>query len=305
MSRKYPSMQEELAARKAAGEYGDLSQYEKKFFRNEPDWAKKSREDYERSRRISNNGAGKSRWSLHGDDSSWTEAPSHRETGAGKQKSTVRKQKAPKIPKQKANRQTVAEQARAPRTAPHPMRTGHKKIGCLVLAALFFIVMPLIGAIIAVIGDIVNDFGNNYNYEYEYVDDWSYEATGELDEDSFYSDAEAFIIEQTETPIDNDTLISWYYDGGYYELVEDPAFCDVSDGRLFIWAECSEDDDPAEVAGQWMAVTEEFQSALDEAGYGDVPVGVILMDSDNWKLRMVMIDGVIHFATGDYETLGE
>ena len=154
MSRKYPSMQEELAAKKASGAYGDLSQYEKRFFRNEPEWVRKSREDYERSRRISNNGAGQSRWSFPGfnpsgkwslrgkriaerraedstrrataashseiprsgnakwslggsDNNGWTESPSHQ---SGRQESSVRKQKTPKIPKQKANRRTIAAQ---------------------------------------------------------------------------------------------------------------------------------------------------------------------------------------------------
>ena len=57
MSRKYPSMQDELEARKAAGDYGDLSEYSDRLYHNEPEWAKTSREDYRRSQKITNNGA--------------------------------------------------------------------------------------------------------------------------------------------------------------------------------------------------------------------------------------------------------
>ena len=48
-----------------------------------------------------------------------------------------------------------------------------------------------------------------------------------------------------------------------------------------------------------------FDDMITTEGVKLQKASVILMDSDNWKLRMVMIDGVIHFATGDYETLGE
>ena len=340
MSRKYPSMQEELAAKKASGAYGDLSQYEKRFFRNEPEWVRKSREDYERSRRISNNGAGQSgwslpefnasgkwslrskknaekraedragreaaashreiphsgsaKWSLGGSDSSgWTEAPSQ-QSSAGRQESSVRKQKTPKIPKQRANRRAVAAQ-----------RPRSSKAGCLIAVAILFVVIPMISAIIAVVGDIVSDFGNDYTYDYEYTDNWSYEETGELDEYSSYSEAESYIKDNTETSGDDDTLTDWYYGGSYYDLLGEDDFCDIMDGRLYIWAECSEDDDPEEVINQWLDITNQYKEGLADAGIGDVPVGVIVKESESWDLKLVMIDGKIHFASGDFEDLGE
>ena len=338
MSRKYPSMQEELAAKKASGAYGDLSQYEKRFFRNEPEWVRKSREDYERSRRISNNGAGQSRWSFPGfnpsekwslrgkriaekraedsarraaaashseiprsgnakwslggsDNNGWTESPSHQ---SGRQESSIRKQKTPKIPKQKANRRTIAAQ-----------RPRGSKAGCLIAIAILFVIIPMISAIIAVVGNIISDFGNDYTYDYEYTDNRSYEETGELDEYSSYSEAESYIKDNTETSGDDDTLTDWYYGGSYYDLLGEDDFCDIMDGRLYIWAECSEDDDPEEVINQWLDITNQYKEGLADAGIENVPVGVILKESESWDLKLVMIDGVIHFASGDYEDLGE
>jgi|GEM_PF-3863312 len=289
MSRKYPSMQDELAARKAAGEYGDLSQFEKRLYRNEPAWAKKSREDYERSRR-----SGNAKWSLGGSDSSgWTEAPAQ-QSSAGRQESSVRKQKTPRIPKQKANRRTVAAQ-----------RPRSSKAGCLIAVAIIFVVIPMISAIIAVVGDIVSDFGNDYTYDYEYTYDDAYEETGELNEYSSYSEAESYIKDNTETSGDDDTLTDWYYGGSYYDLLGDNDFCDIMDGRLYIWAECSEDDDPEEVVNQWLDITNQYKEGLADAGIENVPVGVILKESESWDLKLVMIDGVIHFASGDFEGLGE
>ena len=240
MSRKYPSMQDELEARKSAGEYGDLSEYDRRLYHNEPEWAKKSREDYRRSQKISNNGAGKAGWSLPEQA-----AVSGKWSLRGKQKSRAGKQKTPKIPKQKADRKTVAKQTAQPRTLPNtratvrPVRPANKKIGCLILA-LFFIVMPLIGAIIAVVGDIISDFSNEYNSDFGFVEDWTDEDNGELSEYSSYTDAEEYILDATDSPgVSNDDLVPVVYSDDVYELLSYSSFYDLRDGRVIVWAECS------------------------------------------------------------------
>ena len=313
MSRKYPSMQDELEARKSAGEYGDLTEYDRRLYHNEPEWAKKSREDYRRSQRISNNGAGKAGWSLPEQaavSGEWS-LRGKQKSRAGKQKPRVDKQRTPKIPKQKADRETVSKQTAQPRTLPNtratvrPVRPANKKIGCLILA-LFFIVMPLIGAIIAVVGDIVSDFSNEYNYDFEFVDDWTEEDNGELSAHSTFTDAEDYILEMTgPSDASNEELTSVVYSDDVYELLSDNAFFDLLDGRVIVCAQCSENDDPEEVLSDQLYIIEQISNALADSGYDDVSVAVIVEEAGSYELRLVIIDDMIHFASGDYEELGE
>lgn len=313
MSRKYPSMQDELEARKAAGEYGDLSEYDRRLYHNEPEWAKKSREDYRRSQKITNNGAGKAGWSLSepaavkGEWSFRGKQKSH----AGKQKTRAGKQKTPRIPKQKADRRTVAKQTAGPRTIPNtraevrPVKPANKSIGCLILV-LFFIITPLIGAIIAVVGDIVSDFSNEYNYDFEFVDDWTDEDNSELSARSSYVDAEDYIIKMTDpSDVSNDDLEMVVYDDDVYELLSDNSFFDLRDGRVIVWAECSESDDPEEVLSDQLYIIEQVSNALQDNGFDDVPVAVIVEETESFELRLVIIDDMIHFASGGFAELGE
>ena len=313
MSRKYPSMQDELEARKAAGDYGDLSEYNDRLYHNEPEWAKKSREDYRRSQKITNNGAGKAGWSLpeqpavSGEWSLRGKQKSH----AGKQKSRVEKQRTPKIPRQKADRRTVERQTEQARTIPNtratvrPVRPANKSIGCLILA-LFLIITPLIGAIIAVVGDIISDFSNEYNYDFEFVDDWTEEDNGELSAHSTFTDAEDYILEMTgPSDASNEELTSVVYSDDVYELLSDNAFFDLLDGRVIVCAQCSENDDPEEVLSDQLYIIEQISNALADSGYDDVSVAVIVEEAGSYELRLVIIDDMIHFASGDYEELGE
>ncbi len=306
MSRKYPSMQDELEARKSAGEYGDLSEYDRRLYHNEPEWAKKSREDYRRSQKISNNGAGKAGWSLP------EQAAVNGEWSfRGKQKSRAGKQKTPKIPKQKADRKTVAKQTAQPRTLPNtratvrPVRPANKNIGCLILV-LFFIITPLIGVIITAVGDIISDFSNEYNYDFEFVDDWTEEDNGELSAHSTFTDAEDYILEMTgPSDASNEELTSVVYSDDVYELLSDNAFFDLLDGRVIVCAQCSENDDPEEVLSDQLYIIEQISNALADSGYDDVSVAVIVEEAGSYELRLVIIDDMIHFASGDYEELGE
>ncbi|MBQ6583211.1 MAG: hypothetical protein IJH77_05220, partial [Mogibacterium sp.] len=50
MRHKYTSMQEELEARKAAGEFGDLTEFNRRFRREEPTWYRSSMMDAGRTR---------------------------------------------------------------------------------------------------------------------------------------------------------------------------------------------------------------------------------------------------------------
>lgn len=318
MSRKYASMQEELAARKAAGEYGDLSQYEKRFFRNAPDWVKQSREDADRSRKNSYNApsapAGHGKWSLRGNaaaekraahtsgtgsTATWVEAPSYSsQAGAPRQKSNAAKQKA-HAPKQKTRtpKQTpqVSEIPRAPR----------KNRGCLVGVVILLLFFPLVAALFAVVADMIHDFSNDYGFDYNYTYDEPYEVTGELTEDSSFIDAEAFAAEKTGCTADNDALINWYYSGGYYNYLNDTDVADITGGRLFLWVECSEADDPGLVIAEWAALTDTFRSDLDAAGFQDVPVCIIATETDGYRLRFVMIDGTVGFGSAQYESFAK
>lgn len=290
MSRKYKSMEEELAARKAAGVYGDLSQYDERFFRNAPEWVKKSREE-----------ASRGKWSLREEspqvskpqhrqtpDSGWTEAPS---AGPGRQKESVRKQKT-KVPRQKSH----------PRTGNNRPLKG--KAGCLIVLALFFVVMPLAGAFVAVLGDILTDY--DIPYDVEYADDWTEEDNDELNVNTSYSEAEEYILEMTESgDATDDELSELIYSSDIYALLNDNSSIMAIDGRVIIWAECSDKDDPGEVLTDQLHITEEIISVLDEYGYEDVSVGIIVKETEAWELRLLMIDQCIHYASGDFAELGE
>lgn len=299
MSRKYASMQEELAARKAAGEYGDLSQYEKRFFRDAPEWVRKSREDAARSQKISQKAS----------QASWYERPSG-QTETGRDKWSLRGKKIAEKQAQSADTWQTGTYSPEPGAKPQPARkktapaSGRKRLGCILSAIILFALLPLLGAVIAVLGDLIHDFGTGNDYDFDYTYDRSYEETGELTEDSFYSDAEAFICDNSEKGTD-EGLIDWYYSSGNYDLLPEGSFADFPGGRLIIWTECDESDDPAEVTYDLLAMTEEMRSRLDDGGYSDVPVGIVLEEADSFKLRLVMIDGVIHFASGGYTDLGE
>ena len=313
MSRKYPSMQDELEARKAAGEYGDLSEYNARLYHNEPEWAKKSREDYRRSQKITNNGAGKAGWSLSEPAAvkgEWS-LRGKQKSRAGSQKAHVDKQKTPKIPKQKADRKTTAKQTARPHTIPNmraemrPVKPANKSIGCLILI-LFFFVTPLIGVIISAVGDIVSDFSNEYNYDFEFADDWTDEDNLKLSPESSYTDAEDYIVEAT-SPSDAsyDDLAAVVYSEDVYELLSDNDFFDLRDGRVIIWAQCSENDDPEEVLSDKLYIIEQVSNALTDNGYDDVSVAVIVEEAESYELRLVIIDDMIHFASGDFAELGE
>ncbi|MBQ2064086.1 MAG: hypothetical protein II456_05845, partial [Firmicutes bacterium] len=206
---------------------------------------------------------------------------------------------------------TVERQTEQARTIPNtratvrPVRPANKSIGCLILA-LFLIITPLIGAIIAVVGDIVSDFSNEYNYDFEFVDDWTEEDNGELSAHSTFTDAEDYILEMTgPSDASNEELTSVVYSDDVYELLSDNAFFDLLDGRVIVCAQCSENDDPEEVLSDQLYIIEQISNALADSGYDDVSVAVIVEEAGSYELRLVIIDDMIHFASGDYEELGE
>ena len=315
MSRKYASMQEELAARKAAGEYGDLSQYEKRFFRNAPEWVKKSREEAARSEKAARHVleepvSGHGKWSFRGNaaaekraahssvpgnDPVWTEAPSHSTvTGTARQKSSAARQKA----------HAAKQKTRAPKQKPlvrEVPRANRSNRGCLLGVVILLIFFPLVSALFAVIADIIHDFSSDYGVDYDFTYEEPYEVSGELSEDSSFIDAEAFAAEQTGCTADNDALINWYYSGGYYNYLQDTDVADITDGRLFLWVECKDADDPGLVIAEWAALTDTFRSDLDAAGFTDVPVCIIATESEGYRLRFVMIDGAVRFGSEQYE----
>ena len=103
----------------------------------------------------------------------------------------------------------------------------------------------------------------------------------------------------------NEELTSVVYSDDVYELLSDNAFFDLLDGRVIVCAQCSENDDPEEVLSDQLYIIEQISNALADSGYDDVSVAVIVEEAGSYELRLVIIDDMIHFASGDYEELGE
>lgn len=335
MARKYRSMQEELEARKKAGVYGDLSQFEKRLFHDEPEWVKKSREDAERSKKISQSQPaltgyitdlldrdsssetyrqenadrrksvrdGEGKWSLRGKRNaekriSRDSSPGRTDAEKQAERDNLLGHLRTELEKRAAE---VAETARTERrqTVKKTRKAASGK------GRSYRIIFWLIIAI-TIISSIYNDlFPGSVD-----GDDWYgmyYSQDGEFDIYTSYTEAEQYIIQMYAGGAADGNIFLWVAENvtpvldnpetDFVYPLTDEAYTDC---YLMVWAECSETEDSDDVFSRWACFSEDVRQMLDDAGYEQVPVCVILKETEAWELRLVMVDNDILFTSGGF-----
>ncbi len=76
----------------------------------------------------------------------------------------------------------------------------------------------------------------------------------------------------------------------------------ISDGRLYFWPKHPLSDDPAEDIEQWMQFSVAIRNILRESNLEDTPIVIGLRNADTWDLKMLLIDGDPIFLSREYNT---
>ena len=76
----------------------------------------------------------------------------------------------------------------------------------------------------------------------------------------------------------------------------------ISEGRIYFWPKKPQADDPSEDIEQWIRFSRNVRDILKDADLEDTPVIIGYRDPDTWDLRMLMIDGEPVFLSDEYDT---
>ncbi|MBQ6621873.1 MAG: hypothetical protein IJH75_03480 [Mogibacterium sp.] len=279
MKRQYTSMQEELEARKAAGEFGNMAEYDRRYRRDDPS----------RYRRIEN---------LKADIRNAGESSSARKTGrtprarvSGAEDPLAKKLE--QLGQAGRSRQRLHETVARKRPA-----KSRNSGGIVVLLTTLIIFLVAIGIGLSIFR-MVRD--HNAYYEPSYYDP---EEAVVLDENSSYYDAIDFILETADSNVDDDTLNKWAESEAYQEIsafmdeTGNYAYWRVSGGMLFlnVWY------DRADHAGAEDAIFEMYENVrgrMDDQGI-DAPCALIVTDYETNEVLLVCLDGEMWFGRDEF-----
>ena len=134
----------------------------------------------------------------------------------------------------------------------------------------------------------------------EYLTEEAEEAG--LEEYSSNTEIYSYVEERTEPFEDEKSL----YGDTYFNIMDiveqhDEEFnCFITNGRIYVSPTCSDEDDPAQLEKTWKSVSDEIQSELESQDQEEAPV-IIMVHSESWRLRLLMIDGRTEYKSEAWE----
>lgn len=270
MSKKYMSMQEELAARRAASENREVTA---------------ERSDLAASGHFERSG----------------------------QKGPMSRRGSSHRPGQ-ANR---SRQANRPESTSRPRPRGPEKMGGASLHRGTVVIVVVLVAVIA-IAAIVAGYMHSKELQPEPTD-WTQatestrtptESTwaprsedAEIDEWASLNDIYAYMDARTEPMEEPESLygeVYWDIREIIYQYQKDCNWY-IHEGRIFVSPQCALDDDPQTLAATWREASDKIHKKLETANKENASVIIAIRSNEDWRLRMLLIDGETEFVSEIWE----
>ena len=165
-----------------------------------------------------------------------------------------------------------------------------------------------VAAVSLVIGFLASDRQDEYGDGTSWQDDpteatWNTEtpapSEGDLNETTSMTELEAYAAEYTQPNPDEQSLFGGVYSRIDRYITEVDSECNwyINEGCIYIWPKCDKGDDPEEVADLWGGVTETINEIIMDEGVEDTPVIIPIRDRDGWKNLMILVDGTTVFIS--------
>lgn len=168
--------------------------------------------------------------------------------------------------------------------------------------------MIAVAAVSLAVGFLASDRQDEYGDGTSWQDDpteatWNTEtpapSEGDLNETTSMTELEAYAAEYTQPNPDEQSLFGGAYSRIDRYITEVDSECNwyINEGCIYIWPKCDKGDDPEEVADLWGGVTETINEIIMDEGVEDTPVIIPIRDRDGWKNLMILVDGTTVFIS--------
>lgn len=201
-------------------------------------------------------------------------------------------------------------QANRPGSANRPRRRGPEKTGGSSLRRGTMAVIVVLVVVIA-IASIIAGYIHIKEYQQDLTDmteptefTWAPPSGDvEIDEWASLNDIYAFIDERTEPMEEPESLygdVYWDIRDIIYRYQKDCNWY-IHEGRIFVSPECDLDDDPETLAATWTEASDKIHKKLETADKENASVVIAIRSGEDWRLRMLLIDGGIEFVSEIWE----
>ena len=125
----------------------------------------------------------------------------------------------------------------------------------------------------------------------------------EIDEWASLNDIYAYMDARTEPMEEPESLygeVYWDIREIIYQYQKDCNWY-IHEGRIFVSPQCALDDDPRTLAATWREVSDKIHKKLETANKENASVVIAIRSNEDWRLRMLLIDGETEFVSEIWE----
>ena len=125
----------------------------------------------------------------------------------------------------------------------------------------------------------------------------------EIDEWASLNDIYAYMDARTEPMEEPESLygeVYWDIREIIYQYQKDCNWY-IHEGRIFVSPQCALDDDPQTLAATWREASDKIHKKLETANKENASVVIAIRSNEDWRLRMLLIDGETEFVSEIWE----